>query len=74
MSEDKKSITLSVKDLADAANYIDIAFKRGAFGAGEASEISALYAKFVEFVNITVEQQKTAQEAVESVANNESGE
>jgi len=56
-------VSLSVKDLADAASYIDLAFKKGAYGAEEASEISNLYKKIVVFINATIETQQKAQEA-----------
>jgi len=65
MTEEKQKtepVSLSVKDLADAASYIDMAFRNGAYGAGDASEISTLYKKLVSFVEATVKQQQENKE------------
>jgi hypothetical protein len=55
--------SLSVKDLADISNVIDVAFKRGAYSASEAEDISKLYKKVVDFVNYTIEQQSAKKES-----------
>jgi hypothetical protein len=55
--------SLSVKDLADVTSCIDVAFKRGAYSASEAEDISKIYKKIVEFVNFTIEQQNASKES-----------
>lgn len=57
--------TINVGDLGAAAQYIDVAFRRGAFQASEAAEVGALYNKLAAFVtayNTEVEAAKKAQE------------
>lgn len=43
--------TINVGDLGAAAQYIDVAFRRGAFQAAEAAEVGALYNKLAAFVS-----------------------
>ena len=57
--------TINVGDLGAAAQYIDVAFRRGAFQAAEAAEVGALYNKLAAFVsayNTEVEAARKAQE------------
>lgn len=57
--------TINVGDLGAAAQYIDVAFRRGAFKAEEAAEVGTLFNKLVAFVsayNTQVEAAKKQQE------------
>jgi hypothetical protein len=48
--EQKAAPTINVEDLGFAAQYIDVAFRRGAFAAAEAAEVGLLYNKLAGFV------------------------
>mgnify|MGYP002793840298 CR=1 FL=1 len=52
---------LTIADLQAIAGVIDGAVRRGAFGAGEVGEVSAIYAKLANFLKIVAEQQKAAE-------------
>ena len=52
---------LTIADLQAIAGVIDGAVRRGAFGAGEVGEVSAIYAKLANFLQIVAEQQKAAE-------------
>ena len=57
-----ENVTLGVADLQNSAQIIDVAVQRGAFKAGEAAQVGAIYNKIMAFVNQVTEQQKTQQE------------
>ena len=60
--------TINVGDLGAAAQFIDVAFRRGAFQASEAAEVGALYNKLAAFVsayNAEVEAARKNQEEQE---------
>jgi hypothetical protein len=60
--------TINVGDIALAAQYIDVAFRRGAFQASEAAEVGTLFNKLAGFVsayNKKVEEDRKAQEAAQ---------
>lgn len=68
--EQKALPTINVGDLGMAAQYIDVAFRRGAFQASEAAEVGMLYNKLAAFVsayNAEVEAARKAQEKQERV-------
>lgn len=52
---------LTIADLQAIAGVIDAAVRRGAFGAGEVGEVSAIYAKLANFLQVIAEQQKAAE-------------
>ena len=52
---------LTIADLQAIAGVIDAAVRRGAFGAGEVGEVSAIYGKLANFLQIVAEQQKAAE-------------
>lgn len=45
--------SLSLNDLANAAQIIDVAVSRGAFRAGEAAQVGAVFNKLTAFVQTT---------------------
>lgn len=53
-----ESITIS--DIQKLAACVDLAFRRGAFGAAEASEVGAVYNKVAGFLALVAAQQKEA--------------
>jgi len=60
--------TINVSDIGAAAQYIDVAFRRGAFQASEAAEVGMLFNKLANFVTVynqRLEEEKKAQEAAE---------
>lgn len=57
--------TINVGDLGFAAQYIDVAFRRGAFQASEAAEVGALYNKLASFVAAYNEQVEAAKKTGE---------
>lgn len=60
--------TINVGDIALAAQYIDVAFRRGAFQAAEAAEVGTLFNKLASFVsayNKRVDEERKAREAAE---------
>jgi len=62
-----ESVTLGVADLQNSAQIIDVAVQRGAFKAGEAAQVGAIYNKIMAFVNQVTEQQKAqTEEAAEN--------
>jgi hypothetical protein len=63
---DDTTFQLTINDIAACRNVIDTAFKRGAFGAGEAREIGTLYEKLDQFVTTAIAQTQEAQASVES--------
>lgn len=64
-SQPQPPTTINVGDIALAAQYIDVAFRRGAFQASEAAEVGTLFNKLAGFVsayNKKVEEERKAQE------------
>ena len=51
---------LTIADLQAIAQVIDMAVRRGAFGASEAGEVSAIYNKLAGFLKIISDQQREA--------------
>ena len=58
-ADDGSQITIA--DLQAIANVIDGAVRRGAFGASEVGEVSAIYTKLANFLQMIAEQQKAAE-------------
>ena len=58
-----ENATLGVADLQNAAHVIDIAVQRGAFRAGEAAQVGAVFNRLTAFIGQVQEQQKPAEEA-----------
>ncbi len=52
---------LTIVDLQTLAQAIDIASRRGAYGASEMGEVGAVYNKLTGFLNSIAEQSKQAQ-------------
>lgn len=52
---------LNINDLATIANIIDIACKRGAFGASEIKDVGLIYEKVQVFVQAAVAQANATQ-------------
>ena len=62
-----ENVTLGVADLQNAAQIIDVAVQRGAFKAGEAAQVGAIFNKIIAFVNQVNDQQKAqTEEAAET--------
>lgn len=60
--------TINISEIALAAQYIDVAFRRGAFQASEAAEVGTLFNKLAAFVdayNKRLEEERKAREAAE---------
>lgn len=53
--------SITVMDIQKLAAYVDVACRRGAFGAAEAGEVGSLYNKVTAFLNLVASQQKDAQ-------------
>jgi hypothetical protein len=51
---------LTINDIAIARDVIDIAFKRGAFGAAEAKQVGTLFEKIDLFIKTAVAQAEEA--------------
>jgi len=58
--------SISLRDLDQIAQIIDLATQRGAFRGGELSTIGQLYDKLATFLNSVKEQQEAAKEAAEA--------
>jgi len=54
--------SLTIADLQALASVIDVAVRRGAFGASEVTEVGAVFDKLNKFLTI-IAQQKAAEEA-----------
>lgn len=54
---------ITVADLDAIRGIIDVAVKRGAFGAAEVGTVGAVFNKLTAFLDSVVEQAKAAQEA-----------
>jgi len=52
---------LTIADLQGIAQVIDMAVRRGAFGASEVSEVGAIYSKLSGFLQIIAAQTKEAE-------------
>jgi hypothetical protein len=52
---------LTIADLQAIAQVIDMAVRRGAFGASEVSEVGAIYGKLANFLQIIAAQTKEAE-------------
>lgn len=61
-----EAATLGVADLQNAAQVIDVAVSRGAFRAGEAAQVGAVYNRLVAFIQSVQQQQAAQQEAAPS--------
>ena len=59
----ENTIQITVADLDAARGIIDLAVKRGAFGAAEVGQVGAVFNKLTAFLDSVVEQAKAAQEA-----------
>ena len=57
---------LTIADLQALASVIDVAVRRGAFGAGEVTEVGAIFDKLSSFLQVIAEQ-KAAVDAAEGV-------
>lgn len=53
---------ITIADMQAMANVIDSAVRRGAFGAEEVGEVSAIYTKLANFLKTVAEQQRQAAE------------
>lgn len=58
-ADDGSQITIA--DLQAMAGVIDAAVRRGAFGASEVGEVSAIYLKLENFLKMVAAQQKAAE-------------
>ena len=58
--------SISLRDLDQIAQIIDLATQRGAFRGGEMSTVGQLYDKLATFLNNVKEQQEAAKAAAES--------
>jgi len=54
---------LTIADLQALASVIDIAVRRGAFGAGEVTEVGAIFDKLSSFLAIIAAQKEAAEAA-----------
>ena len=54
---------LTIADLQALASVIDIAVRRGAFGAGEVTEVGAIFDKLSSFLAVIAEQKAAAEAA-----------
>jgi translation initiation factor IF-2 len=63
-----EGVTLGVADLSNAAQVIDIAVQRGAFRAGEVSQVGDVFNKLSAFVNQVQAQQKAQEESEKETA------
>lgn len=54
-------VNLTIADLQNLAVVVDAAFKRGAFGAAEASNVGAVYTKLATFLEQVAAQSKDAE-------------
>ena len=54
-------MALSIGDLKNLQGILDVASKRGAFGAGEMAGVGFIYNKLTAFLNRVQEQQKAAE-------------
>lgn len=52
---------LTIADLQAIAQVIDMAVRRGAFGAGEASDVGIIYNKLTGFLQVISDQKKAAE-------------
>jgi hypothetical protein len=59
-AQDPQSINIS--DIQKLAACVDLACRRGAFGAAEAQEVGAIYTKVAGFLAMVAAQQREAQE------------
>lgn len=57
-TEAAEPVNLTIADLQNIAVVIDAAFKRGAFGAAEASNVGAVYTKLATFLDQVAAQAK----------------
>jgi len=64
---------ITVQDLDTIRGIIDLAAKRGAFSAGEASSIGAVYDKLTAFLSAVAAQAKAAQDAAAAEAESDIG-
>lgn len=55
--------SLTIADLQSLASVIDIAVRRGAFGAGEVTEVGAIFDKLSKFLAVIAAQKEVADAA-----------
>ncbi len=60
-AEDGSSLTIA--DLQALASVIDVAVRRGAFGAGEVTEVGAIFDKLSSFLAVIAAQKEAAEAA-----------
>ena len=60
-ADDGSQITIA--DLQAIAQVIDMAVRRGAFGASEVGDVSTIYNKLTGFLQVVAEQQRAAEAA-----------
>ena len=60
-STEQDGAQLTIADLQGIAQVIDMAVRRGAFGASEVSEVGAIYSKLANFLQIIAAQTKEAE-------------
>lgn len=56
---------LTIADLQALASVIDVAVRRGAFGAGEVTEVGAIFDKLSGFLQVIAEQKAAAEGGAE---------
>lgn len=54
---------LTIADLQSLASVIDVAVRRGAFGAGEVTEVGAIFDKLSSFLKVIAAQKEAADKA-----------
>ena len=54
---------LTIADLQSLASVIDVAVRRGAFGAGEVTEVGAIFDKLSSFLQVIAAQKEAADKA-----------
>lgn len=64
----EEAATLGVADLQNAAQVIDVAVSRGAFRAGEAAQVGAVYNRLAAFIQSVQAQQEAQAEAAPAEA------
>jgi len=60
-SPEQDGAQLTIADLQGIAQVIDMAVRRGAFGASEVSEVGAIYSKLATFLQVIAAQTKEAE-------------
>ena len=63
MENENNSLNLSLSDLAQARDIINLACTRGAFKGNEMRAVGELFDKLDTFVNLTISRAKSAEQA-----------